>query len=906
MSTLVVSQSLIAGENTVAPPVLAPTLDVLATGSIPSIVRFPEVTTAALGEEDAYYMPFPGFTTFALGEEDAYIGQPTTLAIGEEDAGVLPIVTTLAIGEEEMPFLGRFISGSDGNDTLEGGTGNDTLTGGIGLDTFNVTSGSDTITDLGRGGADVLRVSAGATADATVTAAWTATAASVNRGIGNLKTAGFAVNLAAVTAGTNGFNVTNTSSTGTTLTGSGLNDTLTGNSGVDNLNGGAGADILNGGAGNDILTGGSGADTMDGGDGSDIYILALAADYATGEVIADTGSTGTDELRFTTTAASTLTLANTVSGIENIVIGTGTGATAVATGTTAINVNAAALTYGVSIAGNAGANQLTGGNGNDSINGNAGNDTLSGGAGDDTYIVDNASDVVTEESSAGTDTIQSSMTYSLATLTHVENLTLTGTAAINGTGNALANTLTGNAAANTLDGGAGADTLVGGDGNDIYVVDNADDIITETNTTLTQIDEVRSSVSWTLGANLEKLTLVGTAAINGTGNALANTLTGNAANNTLDGNGGVDTLIGGLGDDTYIVDLVSTTGALQDTVSEVASAGTDTLRLRGTSTNATALTLTLAATLENLDASNTGSSKVNLTGNTANNILTGNAADNILNGLAGADTMIGGAGNDTYVVDSASDVVTEETNGGTDLVQVAIAAAGGTYTLGSHVENATLTNTLAYSLTGNSLNNTLTGNAAANTLDGGDGNDILDGLAGADTMIGGAGNDTLTGGTGADNLTGGLGSDTFVFAPSHSGQTSRFDTITDYLTGVLGTGDVIDYNVNLSVGGSSLAATSAQASINQSNGVATFAAGSGTTLSDALADIAARFTAATNSAGEFAFFKVRNTGNFYMFISDGTAGVTSNDVVIQFAGVTNINTIDLTAGNLTMIAGLGR
>jgi Ca2+-binding RTX toxin-like protein len=132
----------------------------------------------------------------------------------------------------------------------------------------------------------------------------------------------------------------------------------------------------------------------------------------------------------------------------------------------------------------------------------------------------------------------------------VESLTLTGTAAINGTGNSLANTITGNSAANTLDGSSGADRLIGGDGNDIYVVDNAVEVVTETNASLTQIDEVRSSVTWTLGANLENLTLTGTTAINGTGNALANTLTGNASANTLKGEAGSDILYGGLGSDS--------------------------------------------------------------------------------------------------------------------------------------------------------------------------------------------------------------------------------------------------------------------------------------------------------------------------------------------------------------------
>ena len=82
-----------------------------------------------------------------------------------------------------------------------------------------------------------------------------------------------------------------------------------------------------------------------------------------------------------------------------------------------------------------------------------------GGLGDDTYIVDSTTDTITEGSSSGTDTVQSSVTFSLASIANVENLTLTGSASINGTGNALSNVLLGNSGNNTLDGDAGADTL---------------------------------------------------------------------------------------------------------------------------------------------------------------------------------------------------------------------------------------------------------------------------------------------------------------------------------------------------------------------------------------------------------------------------------------------------------------
>jgi serralysin len=177
-------------------------------------------------------------------------------------------------------------------------------------------------------------------------------------------------------------------------------------------------------------------------------------------------------------------------------------------------------------------------------------------------------------------------------------------------------------------------------------------------------------------------------------------------------------------------------------VTEAAAAGTDLLQLRGVSTNVAAATLVLGANIENLNAAATGTSLLNFTGNLLNNAMTGNAANNVLDGGAGTDTLVGGLGNDTYVVDNAGDVVTENVDEGIDTVQVAIATAGGTYVLGANIENATLTNAVAFNLTGNALDNVLVGNAAANVLSGGVGNDVLDGGAGIDTLIGGLGNDT--------------------------------------------------------------------------------------------------------------------------------------------------------------------
>jgi len=146
--------------------------------------------------------------------------------------------------------------------------------------------------------------------------------------------------------------------------------------------------------------------------------------------------------------------------------------------------------------------------------------------------------------------------------------------------------------ADVLNGNTGVDTLIGGTGNDTYTVDNVSDIVTETSTFSTEIDTVNSSVTYTLSANVERLTLTGTANINGTGNTLANTITGNTGNNILDGgdgndilNGGVgiDTLIGGLGNDTYTVDnggdIVTETSTLATEIDTVNSSITYILGL---------------------------------------------------------------------------------------------------------------------------------------------------------------------------------------------------------------------------------------------------------------------------------------------------------------------------------------
>ena len=114
-------------------------------------------------------------------------------------------------------------------------------------------------------------------------------------------------------------------------------------------------------------------------------------------------------------------------------------------------------------------------------------------------------------------------------------------------------------------------------------------------------------------------------------------------------------------------------------------------------------------------------------------------------------------------------------------------------------------------------------------------------------------------------------------------------------------GDVIEYSdAGLTVGAGVSSASPEQALINQTTGKATFSEGSGADLDDALADIAAAMSAATDAPGEIALFKVGGTGNYHLFISDGYAGVTETDVVLELIGISNFTGIDLTDGHLVL------
>jgi len=620
------------------------------------------------------------------------------------------------------------MTGNTGNNTLDGSAGADTLIGGLGNDTYIVDNVGDVVSELFSQGTDLIISSVSITALATYvenlqlaygTAAINGTGNALdniiyaNKGnnvmdggtnsiVGDTlsyrygASSGVTINLGLTTAQVTGGSGTDTVTGFENLTGSIYNDTLTGGSGVN---------IIDGGAGNDTLIGGAGADSLIGGLGDDTYVLDNASDTVT-----ELGGQGNDTIQVNVSYS----LVNSPN-IENITL-TGSGS--------------------ITATGNSLANILRGQS--------TGINTLVGGTNNDSYYVSKQTDVINENANEGTDTVFASSNYSIANFINVENLTMTA-AGLTGTGNSGANTLTANATGgdilygmdgvdhlyggagnDTLDGGTGGDTMVGGKGNDSYFVDSTADVVTENLNEGTDTVTLTSNITYTLASNVENL-ILGAAVLTASalGNTLNNTITGNDSNNVIDGSIGADTMFGGLGNDSYYVDNVG------DTVTEAASAGTDTVY-------STAISFTLGANVENLvlngsnGISGTGNAlDNNLNGNTGGNVLSGGDGNDIIDGGLGADTMIGGLGNDTYYVDNIADTVSELSGQGTDtVISTATYALNDTASVG--VENLTLAGTNAINGSGNSLANTIIGNSASNILDGNGGKDILTGGGGKD------------------------------------------------------------------------------------------------------------------------------------------------------------------------------
>ena len=414
-----------------------------------------------------------------------------------------------------------------------------------------------------------------------------------------------------------------------------------------------GNDKINGtgNSGANILTGNSEKNTLTGGDGNDTYIIDSTVDVI---IEGSSDNSGTEDA---IQLAPTFTL----------------------------DAGGSTSSYSLTLVNNI--ENLTGNSGNNILTGNSAKNTLTGGDGNDTYYID-SQDVVVESNivNSGNDTIVVvNFSANLSNYSNIENILLIGSSEINATGNSGNNILTGNSAKNTL---------TGGDGNDTYIIDSAVDVVSENSSANSgTADTIQLAPTFTLETN----GLTSSYSLTSVNNI--ENLTGNSDANVLTGNSAINTLTGGDGNDTYYIDN-------QDVVveSNIVNSGNDTI------------VVDFSANLSNyLNVENIiliGSSEINATGNSGNNILTGNSAKN---------TLTGGDGNDTYYIDSQDVAVESNTvNSGNDTIVVSFSANLSNY---SNIEKVILTGSSVINATGNSSANILTGNSAINTLTGDDGND---------------------------------------------------------------------------------------------------------------------------------------------------------------------------------------
>jgi Ca2+-binding RTX toxin-like protein len=437
---------------------------------------------------------------------------------------------------------------------------------------------------------------------------------------------------------------------------------------------------------------------------------------------------------------------------------------------------------------------FTGTAGNDNLAGTTGADTMIGLAGNDSYTVNNCDDAVVEAPGEGIDKVTSSVHFDLGA--DIENLVLTGTAAIDAKGNDLSNSITGNGGGNRLTAGDGVDTVAAGAGDDTVIMDGfltaADKLDGGTGfdtlrlngdyatvplafspTTAIGFERIRlaagNSYSLTLDAATNATALLVDGNSLGVGESLnlngaaetTGTLTafGGAGADTLIGGGGADHLRGGGNAD------VLTGGAGIDTASYANSGGGVTVDLTNNANNAGADAAgDLLAGIENLLGSDFDDT---LTGDSGNNLLSGGEGNDSLVAGVGNDKLLGGSGNDMLDVGgSLGTTDTVDGGDGQDLLLLAGNYAAG-FAFGANVtniESIVLADGNSYKFTLNAATNNggllVDGSAltGSNSLNLNGAAETISGL----TALGGAGNDSLMGGGVGDRLVGGTGNDTLL------------------------------------------------------------------------------------------------------------------------------------------------
>lgn len=572
-------------------------------------------------------------------------------------------------------------------------------------------------------------------------------------------------------------------------------------------------DIMDAGAGNDIVNGRAGADIMMGGAGDDRYYC----DDANDQVI-EYASGGYDRMY---TSISTK-LADNVEAMH-------------ATGTEELSLAGNDLANWID--GNAADNTITGGDGNDRlrgkdgddlIDGEGGNDMLEGGAGADTFrigpnggldrVLDfelgidmldfvgvNFADIQVVDGSAGAilyydaDNRGNNLVVAGITAAQISASNFSGASnPLQGTagndrlfgtdGNDVLEGLAGNDA---IYGRAGADTMVGGTGDDRFYVDDANDQTAER--AGEGYDRTYTTVSATLGENIEAMHATGSDDITLTGNGLANWMDGNTGDNTLlggdgndrlrgrdgddvlDGQGGNDILEGGAGADIFRIGRDGGVDQILDF-----QLGADRIDLTGTGASPSALSISDSAQgarihydgsdygnvviVKGVYARDLGTSDFIHDADIASLVVEGSSGNDVFDGRGEATVLIGGAGDDRFYVDGPDDEIIEGFGEGYDRVY-----AAGDYTLGDNIEAISANGTGGRALTGNEL---------ANWVTGGAGNDALMGAGGNDRVQGRDGNDLIQGGTGNDILAGGAGIDIFRF-----GRGDGSDVIQDFELG---------------------------------------------------------------------------------------------------------------------------
>jgi Ca2+-binding RTX toxin-like protein len=613
------------------------------------------------------------------------------------------------------------LDGGTGNDVLDGGNGNDSLDGGLGSDTLNGGTGDDT---LNGGDGYYLYMLYGDERAAEANAVDTVSYASAGAAV--------TVDLSQTTAQATGGAGSDLLIGIENLTGSSFSDRLTGSSGANLLSGEEGDDTLLGGSGDDTLDGGGGDDNLDGSWGTDTVSYAAAAAAVTANLATTTS-----------TSAGYRTVGSAGGGAGSDVL---------------IDVE--------NLIGSRFSDRLTGSALHNTLEGGSGNDTLDGGQGDDTASYAGAAAGVVVSLAVAAGTAQNTRGAGTDLLFNFENLS----------GSAFNDTLTGNAGHNWLDGGAGNDSLVGGAGDDVYVVDSSWDVVVEF-AGGGQEDRIQSTVSWTLGSNVEILQLEGSGQLTGTGNALNNLIFASDGGCTLNGGTGHDTLVGDRGDDwlqggSGNDDL---TGGMSGDYIDIH----DTASYRDATGGVNASLATGRAT--GGAGNDTLTAIENLVGSRFNDTLTGDNGSNVIEGGAGNDVLDGGtSGRDTVSYATAASAVT---------VNLALTTAQNTQ--GAGID--TLRNFEV--LTGSNFGDKLTAGDGGIEFNFGSWGCELNGGGGNDTLVGGSGDDSMEGGRGADLLRGGAGNDVLMgdTNDSDSAGDSNDDGAVDTLAG--GEGDDI-YIVN--------------------------------------------------------------------------------------------------------------